>query len=149
MVSKVLTAQEGPSGQNGAEEPEEGRMTRRASSRQKVTKHSTEEQGMPRKPLSCRRVNRRRSIGHQESSNGQENADLPGRCRSARCAPDGHESVGLVMVMSGQRSVEQSEGRRLARRMPVRQEIAESQQGKKGVDFEEPDTLHGIEQSGW
>ena len=63
MVSKVLTDQEGPSGQKGIEEPEEGRMTRRASSGQKVTKHSTEEQGIPRKPLSCRRVNRRRSSG--------------------------------------------------------------------------------------
>ena len=74
MVSKVLTAQEGPSGQKGAKEPEEGRMTRRASSRQKVTKHSTGEQGIPRKPLSSRRVNRRRS-SDQESSNGQEDAD--------------------------------------------------------------------------
>ena len=48
MVSKVLTAQEDPSDQEGAEEQEEGRITRRASSRQKVTKHSTEEQGAPR-----------------------------------------------------------------------------------------------------
>ena len=38
MSSKVLTAQEGPSGKNGAEEPEEGRMSRRAWSRQKVTR---------------------------------------------------------------------------------------------------------------
>ena len=46
MVSKVLTAQEDPSDQEGAKE-QEGRITRRASSRQKVTKHSTEEQGRP------------------------------------------------------------------------------------------------------
>ena len=100
---------------------------------------------MVRKSLSSCRVNWRKSSG-QESSNGQEEADPPGRCRSARCAPDGHESVRLVMVMSGQRSVEQPEGRRPARRMPGRQEIAESQQdpgGQKGVDFEEPDTLLG------
>ena len=34
----VLIAQEGLSGQNGAEEPEEGRKSRRASSRQKITR---------------------------------------------------------------------------------------------------------------
>ena len=102
MVNKVLTAQEGTSGQKGAEEPEEGRMTRKASSKQKVTKHSTEGQGMPRKPLSSRRVNRRR-LGGQESSNGQEDADPPGRCRSARSTPNGHKSARVVIVaMSGQ-----------------------------------------------
>ena len=61
-------------------------------------------------------------------------------------APNDHESVRLVMIMSGQRIVEQPEGRRLGRRMPGRQEIAESQQrpgDQKGVDFEEPDTLPG------
>ena len=47
MVSKVLTASKGPVGQQGTEELEEGRMTRRASSKQNDTKHSTEEQGMP------------------------------------------------------------------------------------------------------
>ena len=101
---------------------------------------------MARKSLSGRRVNWRKSSG-QESSNGQEEADPPGRCRSARSALDGHESARLViMVMSGQRSVEQPEGQRPARRMPGRQEISESQQdpgGQKGVDFEEPDTLLG------
>ena len=122
MVSKVLTAQEGPSGQKGAEEPEEGRMTRRASSRQKVTKHSTEEQGMPRKPLSCRRVNRRRSSGQdQESSNRQEDADPQGRCRSTRSTPNDHESARVViMAMSGHGSAKQPEGQRPAKSMPSR-----------------------------
>ena len=49
MVSKVLTAEEDPSDQEGTKDQEEGRITRGASSRQKVTKHSTEEQGVPRK----------------------------------------------------------------------------------------------------
>ena len=107
MVSKVLTAQEGPSGQEGAEEPEEGRMTMRASNIQKVTYHPTEEQGMPRKPLSSHRVNRRRS-SCQESSNGQGDADPPGRCRSARSTPNGHESARvIIMAMSGQGSAKQ------------------------------------------
>ena len=36
MVRKVLTVQEGPGGQKGAQEPEEGQMSMRAWSRQKV-----------------------------------------------------------------------------------------------------------------
>ena len=107
---------------------------------------------MARKSMSIRRVNWRKSSG-QESSNGKEEADPPGRCRwSARCAPEGHESTGLViMVMSGQRSVEQPEERRparvAARRTPSRQDSVVSQQdtgGQKGVDFEEPDTHLGM-----
>ena len=50
------------------------------------------------------------------------------------------------MVMTGQISAEQPEGRRPARRTPSRQESAESQQdpgGQKSVDFKEPDTLLG------
>ena len=58
-----------------------------------------------------------------------------------------HESARLVIkVMSGQRSIEQPEGRRPARRTPSRQESADIQQdpdGQKGVDCEEPDTLLG------
>ena len=117
MVSKALTAQEGPSDQKGADEPEEGQMTRRASSRQKVTNHSTDEQGMPRKPLSSRRVNQRRSPrSHQtqQSSNGQEDGDPPGRRRSARSTPNGHESAREVIIaMSGERSAKQPEPRYL------------------------------------
>ena len=61
--------------------------------------------------------------------------------------PDGHESTQrVIMVMSGQKSVEQPEGQRPTRKMPGRQEIADSQQdpgGQNGVDFEGPDTLLG------
>ena len=96
----------------------------------------------------CHRYRGRFLSSGQKSSNGKEEADLPGRCRwSARCVQEGHENARLViMVMSGQRSVEQPEGRRPARRTPSRQESAESQQnrgGQKGVDFEEPNTLLG------
>ena len=76
-LNKALTALEDQSGQEGAKQPEERRMTARASSRQ-FTKHSAEEQWIARNSLSSRRVNWRKSSG-LESSNGQEEADPPGR----------------------------------------------------------------------